>query len=131
MVIRISPASEWRVPKTVDSFDFKAQPSVNEQVYRELLRGEYLDNRENVLLVGNSGTGKTHLATALGFAACAQGRMVRFYGVMALVTELLEARENRKLERLMGQLTRNHLLILDELGYVPSPRRGRNCCLTW
>jgi DNA replication protein DnaC len=116
--------ARFPVPKTVDSFDFSSQPSVNEQVYRELLRGEYMDNRENVLFVGNSGTGKTHLATALGFAACAQGRRVRFYGVTALVTELLEARENRRLERLMGQLSRNHLLILDELGYVPFSKAG-------
>lgn len=116
--------ARFPIPKTVDSFDFSAQPSVNEQLYRELLRGEYMDNRENVLFIGNSGTGKTHMATALGFAACAQGRRVRFYGVTALVTELLEARENRRLERLMGQLGRNHLLILDELGYVPFSKAG-------
>lgn len=116
--------ARFPIPKTVDSFDFSAQPSVNEQLYRELLRGEYMDNRENVLFVGNSGTGKTHMATALGFAACAQGRRVRFYGVTSLVTELLEARENRRLERLMGQLGRNHLLILDELGYVPFSKAG-------
>ena len=116
--------ARFPVVKTVDSFDFSAQPSVNEQMYRELLQGEYMDKRENVLFVGNSGTGKTHLATALGFAACAQGRRVRFYGVTGLVTELLESRENRRLERLMGQLCRNHLLILDELGYVPFSKAG-------
>lgn len=116
--------ARFPVPKTVDSFDFSAQPSVNEPLYRELLRGEYMDNHENVLFVGNSGTGKTHMATALGFAACAQGRRVRFYGVTGLVTELLESRENRRLERLMGQLGKNHLLILDELGYVPFSKAG-------
>ena len=116
--------ARFPVSKTIDSFDFTSQPSVNEQLYRELLRGEYIDTHENVLFIGNSGTGKTHMATALGFAACAQGRRVRFYGVTALVTELLEARENRRLERLMGQLTRNHLLILDELGYVPFSKAG-------
>ena len=116
--------ARFPVPKTVDSFDFTSQASVNEQLYRELLRGAYIDAHENVLFIGNSGTGKTHMATALGFAACAQGRRVRFYGVTALVTELLEARENRRLERLMVQLTRNHLLILDELGYVPFSKVG-------
>ena len=116
--------ARFPVSKTIDSFDFTSQPSVNEQLYRELLRGEYIDTHENVLFMGNSGTGKTHMATALGFAACAQGRRVRFYGVTALVTELLEARENRRLERLIGQLTRNHLLILDELGYVPFSKSG-------
>ena len=56
--------------KTIDSFDFKSQTSVNEPLIRELLRCEFIDNKENILLIGNSGTGKTHLATALGFAAC-------------------------------------------------------------
>ena len=116
--------ARFPVLKTVDAFDFKAQPGVNEALYRELLRGDYVEQRENVLLIGNSGTGKTHLATALGFAACAQGRRVRFYGVTRLVTELLEARESRKLERLMGQLEKLQVLILDELGYVPFSKAG-------
>ena len=70
--------------KTIDTFDFDAQASVN----RELVRGEYVDRRENVLLAGNSGTGKTHLATALAFAACAKGKRVRFFSTTGLVTEL-------------------------------------------
>ena len=116
--------ARFPVMKTVDAFDFAAQPGVNEALYRELLRGDYIERRENVLLIGNSGTGKTHLATALGFAACAQGRRVRFYGVTRLVTELLEARESRKLERLMSQLEKLQVLILDELGYVPFSKAG-------
>lgn len=112
------------VVKTIDSFDFKAQPSVNEPLVRELLRGEYIDRRENLLLVGNSGTGKTHLATALGFAACAQGKRVRFWTVTQLVTQLLERREERSLERLQRQLERYQVLILDELGYVPFTKAG-------
>ncbi len=83
-----------------------------------------MDHRENVLFVGNSGTGKTHLATALAFAACSQGRRVRFYSVTGLVTRLLEAREARDLERLQKQLERQHLIVLDELGYVPFSRAG-------
>lgn len=116
--------ARFPVVKTADSFDFSAQPGVNEALYRELLAGEYVDHRENVLLIGNSGTGKTHLATALGFAACAQGRRVRFHTVTALVAELLEARENRKAERVMGQLGKAQVLILDELGYVPFSKAG-------
>lgn len=112
------------VIKTIDSFDFKAQPAVNEPLVRELLRGEYIDKRENILLVGNSGTGKTHLATALGFAACAQGKRVRFWTVTQLVTQLLERRENRSLERFQKQLERSQVLILDELGYVPFSKAG-------
>jgi DNA replication protein DnaC len=112
------------VVKTIDSFDFKAQPTVNEPLVRELLRGEYIDRRENLLLLGNSGTGKTHLATALGFAACAQGKRVRFWTVTQLVTQLLERREERSLERLQRQLERYQVLILDELGYVPFSKAG-------
>ena len=97
---------------------------LNESLVRELLRSEYIDNRENVLLMGNSGTGKTHLATALGFAACAQGKKVRFFTVTNLVTELLEKREDRQLKRFQTQLERYHLLILDELGYVPFTKAG-------
>ena len=117
-------AARFPIVKTMDTFNFKSQPSINEPLIRELLRGEYLDRRENVLLLGNSGTGKTHLATALGFAACAQGRKTRFYTVTQLVTELLERREDRQLKRLLTQLERQHLLILDELGYVPFTKAG-------
>ena len=77
-----------------------------------------------MLFVGNSGTGKTHLATALAYAACSQGRRVRFYSVTGLVTRLLEAREARDLERLQKQLERQHLVVLDELGYVPFSKTG-------
>ena len=72
--------------KTIDSFDFASQKSVNEPLVRELLGCEFIDHHENVLLIGNSGTGKTHLATALGFAACCHGYKVRFFGCTSLVT---------------------------------------------
>jgi DNA replication protein DnaC len=116
--------ARFPVMKTIDNFDFTAQPGLNEALCRELLRGEYIDNRENVLLIGNSGTGKTHLASALGFAACAQGRRVRFHTATALVAELLEAREARSSERIMAQLGKMQVLILDELGYVPFSKAG-------
>ena len=116
--------AKFPVIKTLDTFDFKAQPSVNESLVRELMRGEYITKRENVLLVGNSGTGKTHLATALAFAACAQGRKVRFHTVTELVRQLLEQREEKNLQRLLAQLERHQLLVLDELGYVPFTKSG-------
>ena len=75
-------------------------------------------------MMGNPGTGKTHLASALGFAACGQGKRVRFYTTTALVTQLLESRESRGLERCLKQLERLDLLILDELGYVPFSKTG-------
>jgi len=81
--------ADFPVIKTMDTYDFKAQPSVNERLIRELMRGEYIDKKENILLIGNPGTGKSHLACALAFAACAQGQRVRFYTVTKLVTELL------------------------------------------
>ena len=85
----------------------------------ELARSEYLDRRENVLALGNSGTGKTHLALAVGLAACQQGYRVRFTTAAALVNDLLEARDDKRLLRLQKQLAKQDLLIVDELGYVP------------
>jgi DNA replication protein DnaC len=113
------------VVKTLESFDFSSRPSINQSLVRELVgSGEYMAKRENILLVGNPGTGKTHLATALGFAACGQGKRVRFITTTALVTQLLEMRENRTLQRQQKQLERLDLLILDELGYVPFSKTG-------
>jgi len=116
--------ARFPIIKTLDTFDFKAQPSIKQKLVRELMVGEYADRRENVLLVGNSGTGKTHLASALGFAGCMQGRKVRFFTVKALVTQLIEMAEQRHLERTLKQLERQDILILDELGYVPFSRTG-------
>ena len=81
-------AAKFPIIKTIDTFDFDAQPSINRELVRELMRCEYVTERENVLLAGNSGTGKTHLATALAFAACSQGKRVRFFSTTGLVTEL-------------------------------------------
>jgi DNA replication protein DnaC len=117
-------AAKFPVLKTMDTFDFKSQPSINAALVRELSVGEYIGRHENVLLVGNSGTGKTHLATALAFAACQQGRRVQFFTVTGLVTQLLERREDRQLERMLKQLERQHLIVLDELGYVPFSKTG-------
>ena len=116
--------AKFPVVKTLDTFDFQAQPSINQELVRELIRGEYMDRCENVLLIGNSGTGKSHLATGLAFAACQQGRRVRFFTATGLVTQLLENREERQLERFQKQLERLHLIVLDELGYVPFSKTG-------
>ena len=80
---------------------------------RQLLAGDYIASKENVLLVGNPGTGKTRLATALGYAACAQGRQVRFMTTSGLATQLLEAREELTLQKVFKQMERTDLLILD------------------
>ena len=117
-------SAKFPYQKTLDEFDFSAASSVNKPLLLELMRGDYLDGRENILLVGGSGTGKTHLATALGQAACNQGHRVRFFRVTELITLLMEAREERQLLRLRSQLAKQELLILDELGYVPASKAG-------
>jgi len=117
-------AATFPTHKTLETFDFKAQPSVNKLLITELVRGEYINNRENLLIVGNSGTGKSHLAIALGISACGQGKRVRFVRVTELITQLMEAREDRELMRLKKQLSKLDLLILDELGYVPASKIG-------
>ena len=117
-------ATRFPATKMLDEFDFASRPSVNKPKVLELVKGEYLDRRENILLVGPSGTGKTHLATAFGMAACSQGRKVRFFRVTELVTLLMEAMEERQLMRLRQLLAKLELLVLDELGYVPASKVG-------
>lgn len=117
-------AAKFPATKTLEEFDFRQQPSINKPLVLELAKGQYLDAAENVLLIGASGVGKTHLAIALGLAACAQGCKVRFFRVTELITLLMEAREEKLLMRLRKQLAQLDLLILDELGYVPTGKVG-------
>ena len=117
-------AARLPAAKTLAEFDFAARPSVNKPLVLDLARGDYLGRRENVLLVGPSGTGKTHLATGLAMAACAQGKRVRFWRVTELITTLREADQDRHLLRLRQQLAKLDLLVLDEFGYVPASKAG-------
>ena len=110
--------------KTLDTFKFESQPSLNRLLVSELLRCQFIEQRESVILIGNPGTGKTHVATALAIEACHRGYQVRFYRVTELVTQLMEAREERQLLRMKAQLAKLDLLVLDELGYVPASKLG-------
>ncbi len=112
-------AAHFPIVRTFDTFDFAAVPTLNKAKILELARGEYLTQRENILLVGEIGTGKTHLATALALAACRQGKRVRFYTAAGLVNELTEARDERRLMRLQAQLLKQDVVVLDEVGFVP------------
>jgi len=104
------------VHKDFDTFDFSAVPHLSKPKVLELARGEWIEQRFNICLVGSPGTGQTHVATALGLAACRQGRRVRFVTAAKLVTRPEEAQKQYQLDRLLAQLDRADLLICDELG---------------
>ncbi len=124
MIERRIKAAKFPAIKSLDSFDFKAMPSLNKPLVSELARCEYIDRFENVIALGPSGTGKTHVALGLGLAACQKGLKVRFITASALVHELIEAADERHLLRLQKQLAGQHLLIIDELGFVPLSKTG-------
>jgi DNA replication protein DnaC len=124
MVERRIRAAHFPTVKGLDSFDFLAIPSLNKALVLDLARGDYIERRENVIALGNSGTGKTHVALGLGLAACQRGLSVGFTTAAALVHELLEARDEKRLLRLQKQLAGYRLLIVDELGFVPLSKGG-------
>ena len=124
MVERRIKEARFPTVKSLDSFEFAAIPSLNKTMVLELARCEYVARRENVIAVGNSGTGKTHIALGLGLAACQKGLSVGFVTAAALVHELIEARDEKRLLRLQRQLAGYKLLIIDELGYVPLSTTG-------
>ncbi len=110
--------------KELVDFDFTAIPQLNQHKVMELAQGDYLDQAESVLMVGGPGLGKTHLAIALGLAACRQDRRVRFYTVTHLVNELQEAQSQHQLPRYLDKSIRHQLVILDEFGNVPFSPTG-------
>ena len=99
-------------------------PSLNKPLTMDLARCDYVDRRENIIALGPSGTGKTHIALGLGLAACQRGLKVHFTTAAALVHDLIEAQDERRLQRLQKQLTSQNLLIIDELGFVPLSKSG-------
>jgi DNA replication protein DnaC len=117
-------AARFPVVKSLDSFDFAAIPKLNKMRVLELARCEWIERRENVIALGPSGTGKTHVALGLGLAACQKGMSVGFTTASALVSEMMEARDERRLLRLQKQMAAYQLLIIDELGFVPLSKTG-------
>lgn len=117
---------EARFPqvKTLASFDFRRNPTLDVGRIRALASSDFVQEARPIILVGGTGTGKTHLASALGYAACERGQSVRFVTAAALVNELTEAHESRELSRVVGRYARMELLVLDELGYLPLSPEG-------
>lgn len=117
-------AARFPASKTLEQFDFTSVPELSKPLILKLAQGGYLEKQENIALLGNSGTGKTHLAIALGLEACKQGKRVLFYTAAELVNALLEAQAQYRLSRLENQLGKQDLLIIDELGYLPLDAQG-------
>lgn len=105
--------------KTLETFDFTAIPSLKKNKVLQLSRGGFIEETENIILIGNAGTGKTHLATSIAMSACRQGYKVRFYNVAGLVNELILAQNTHQLLRFEKQWLGYDLIVLDELGYIP------------
>jgi DNA replication protein DnaC len=116
--------ARFPVPYTLDTFDFSAIPQLNRTRVLELAQGRWIDEHHNVILVGDIGTGKTHVGTALATAACRQGKRVRFFTAAGLVNDLLRAQDDHTLDKLLAGLLRFDLVMLDELGFLPLAARG-------
>jgi DNA replication protein DnaC len=124
LIERRIKGAKFPAVKGLDSFDFAAVPSLEKDFVLELARCEYVARRENIVVVGNAGAGKTHVALGLGLAACEQGLSVGFFTAISLIHELLEARDEQHLLRLQRRLAAFQVLIIDELGYVSLSAAG-------
>jgi DNA replication protein DnaC len=121
--LRIKQAG-FPVLKTLEGFDFNAIPSLNKQKVLALSRCEYIRAKENVIAIGSVGTGKSHICSALALCACQMGCRVRFYTAPGLVTELLQAQREHRLNKFEKRWLNYDLVLIDELGYVPYTKEG-------
>src|SRR5437588_3377143 len=116
--------AKFPVMKELDSFDFTAVGGISKARVVELAQGDYLAKKESIILIGNPGLGKTHLATGLALAACKQGKRVRFFGAAGLVNDLLAAQKELRLSKFMAPILKLDLVVLDEVGFIPFSTEG-------
>jgi DNA replication protein DnaC len=116
--------AKFPVLKELDSFDFSAVGGISQARVRELAQGDYLAKKESIILVGNPGLGKTHIATGLALAACKQSKKVRFFGAAGLVNDLLAAGKELRLSKFMAPILKSDLVVLDEVGFIPFSTEG-------
>jgi len=124
-------AARFPVLKELADFDFSAIPNLDKAHVLDLARGEYISRRESILLVGNPGLGKTHLAIGMGLAACRQGHKVRFWTAAGLVNELLQAQDELRLHKFIAYALKFKLVVLDELGFIPFTPNGAQVLFTF
>jgi len=112
-------AARFPVVKELADFDFSCLSSPNKQRVLELAGGSYIQKAEPIILIGNPGLGKTHVATGMALAACRQGYKVHFYNAAALVNELILAQDEHRLSKFLATMLKHHLIVLDEVGFIP------------
>ena len=121
-ILRRIHAAKFPAPKTLETFDFDAQPTLKKKQILQMSECHFITEKSNVIFLGPCGTGKTHLSIAIGLCACAKGYKVYFDTAAGLINTLIEAKNEYRLSKKMKQLLRFDLIIIDELGYIPFDR---------
>ena len=123
--------AHFPIIKELADFDFSCLPMLNKAQILDLARGEYIQQKQGLILIGNPGLGKTHLALGLAAAACREGRRVRFWTAAGLVNELLQAQDEHRLHRFIASALKLDLVVLDELGFIPFSQNGAQALFTF